>query len=98
MAQPMPVVRQIYWLAILPQLTCITLLALAVHISSPTARFPVAIGAGAFIYLAICQLLRAIFIRDQIRGMRSYRARKFQEAIDHFQNSYQFFSSHRSLD
>jgi tetratricopeptide (TPR) repeat protein len=50
------------------------------------------------IYLVICRSLRRLLVHDHALGMAAYRAGDFQEAIEYFQASRDFFSSHRRLD
>jgi tetratricopeptide (TPR) repeat protein len=49
-------------------------------------------------YYIVSNLLRYWLTRDHIRGMAAYRARRFEDAITHFEASRRFFLAHRRLD
>ncbi len=94
----MPVIRQFHWMALVPQLLAIALIAVVVRIVLPNQDIPLDIFISALIYLLFCRAMRARFARDHKNGMRAYRAQKFEDAISHFEASYRFFSTHRRLD
>jgi hypothetical protein len=98
MAQPMPVVRQMKWSALIPQFVPIALFALALHSTPLQLDWPGSILIGGIVYWIICRILRRIFVRDFIAGMKAYRARNFEQAIAHFSATYDFFLKHRRLD
>jgi hypothetical protein len=98
MSQRMPIVRQLQWMGLIPQLVAIAMLAVIVRVAFPNLGVPVDIFVGAVVYLIVCRVMRARFMRDHKKGMRAYHAQKFQEAISHFDASYRFFSAHRWLD
>jgi hypothetical protein len=98
MPQPMPIVRQLYGPALIPQFIAIAALCALARLVLPSASLVFVLAVGAFAYLISCRLLRAIFTGDHIRGMEAYRAGRFGDAIDHFQASYNFFQTHRYLD
>ena len=96
--QQMPVVRQLYWIALIPQFTAIVVLAIVVHVVRPGLEIPFDIFIAALAYFIFCRAMRATFVRDHRKGMKAYRAQKFQDAISHFEASHRFFSAHRGLD
>ncbi|MGH7979942.1 MAG: hypothetical protein ACREE6_11255, partial [Limisphaerales bacterium] len=98
MNQRMPVVRQLEWIGLIPQCAAIAVLAAIAHVVLPDLDIPLDILIGALVYHIFCRVMRAKFVRDHRNGMRAYQARKFQDAISHFERSYQFFSAHRRLD
>jgi len=53
---------------------------------------------AALAYLVLYRVLRATLTRDHTRGIESYKAGRFEEAIQHFEASRQFFCRHRRLD
>lgn len=98
MTQRMPVVRQLQWMGLIPQFVAIAVLAGIAHVVLPNPGIPIDIFIAALVYLIFCRVMRAKFARDHKNGMRAYHAHKFQDAISHFEASYRFFSTHRSLD
>ena len=98
MGQPIPVIRELYLPALIPQALAIATLALIGWLSVPAATIPLAIVVGAVLYGLCSRLLRRWLVHDHTQGMAAYRAQRFEEAIRHFEKSYAFFSAHRQLD
>ncbi len=98
MPQPMPVIRQLHLPSLLPQAVVITVLTFIIHVSAPHTHWSHAVFFAALMYLASCRILRATLTRHQIAGMIACRANRFDDAIRQFQASYEFFSTHRTLD
>src|ERR1700730_12691180 len=98
MQQRMPIVRQVHWTSLIPQLGAIVGLALLAYAFFPKLGFIRANLVAALEYLIFCRLMRLLLTRDHIAGMSAYQARHFDEAIVHFNDSYRFFSAHRKLD
>jgi tetratricopeptide (TPR) repeat protein len=98
MPQPMPVVRQLYRPALVPQFIAIASIAAVVRLCFPWLPLLAILIAAPLIYLVFCRIMRAFLVREHGRGMRAYRAKRFQDAIAHFQASHQYFSEHRRLD
>lgn len=92
-----PVVRQISWLAVLPQLAAC---GAATAIGTWLVRKPNGIGMmlGAATYLAYSIGSRRLIPRDHRRGMHLYRNEQYAAAIQAFEESYVFFSRHRWID
>jgi hypothetical protein len=98
MQQRMPVVRQVHWISLIPQLAAIVGLALLTYAIFPRVGFIRASFIAALGYLIFCRVMRSLLTRDHILGMRAYQAQHFDDAILHFDNSHRFFSAHRKLD
>src|SRR5438093_7434176 len=98
MPQQMPVVRQLEWSQLIPQILAIVVLTLFVHLLFPWTQLSTAIFAAALTYLIICRISRAFVLREHYAGMAACRAERFREAISHFEASYNFFSQHPRLD
>jgi tetratricopeptide (TPR) repeat protein len=94
----MPVVRQLNWMGLIPQFVAIGIFAVIAHAAFPDLDVPFDIFIAALAYFIFCRVMRAKFVRDHRSGMRAYQAQRFQEAISHFEASYQFFATHRQLD
>jgi tetratricopeptide (TPR) repeat protein len=98
MSQRMPVVRQEHWRGVTSQLIVIAALVLVVYMVFPKLGIIREFLIATLVYFIFCRIMRTIFTRDHKSGMRAYHARKFQDAISHFESSYRFFSTHRHLD
>jgi tetratricopeptide (TPR) repeat protein len=96
MPDKIPIIREIAWISVVPQLLFMALLlaaSFAIFAERPTA---LAMGAGT--YLVLSRGLKAILGKHQARGVKLLRADKFDEAIVEFRRSYAFFSAHSWLD
>jgi len=98
MQQKMPVVRQLHWISLIPQLVAIAALTLPIYAVIPPLGLFRASAIAALVYLIFCRLMRSWLTRDHILGMKAYHAQHFDEAILHFENSYGFFSAHHKVD
>jgi tetratricopeptide (TPR) repeat protein len=98
MSQRMTVVSQLHWKGLTMQLIVIAALVLVAYVAFPNLKIIRYFLVAAWFYFILCRIIRAIFTRDQNRGMRAVQARNFQDAISHFESSYRFFSTHRQLD
>ena len=98
MQQKMPVVRQLHWVEVIPQVVAIAAVALLIQAFPPRIGFFRASFIAALAYLIFCRLMRTWLTRDHILGMKAYQAQHFDDAILHFDNCYRFFSGHRTLD
>jgi tetratricopeptide (TPR) repeat protein len=98
MSQQRPVVRQLQWSQLIPQIFAISVLAFFGRLLFPSVRiFSVLVGA-ALVYLVFCRISRALFLRDHQAGIADYQAGRFAEAIKHFEASRAFFSQHPRVD
>ena len=94
MASSTPVVRQVAWLSILPQLMLMAILiALAYWAGTESYIF-----AGAIAYLVIAMALRRLIPQDHRAGISLARRQQFAQALPCFERSYDFFCRHRWLD
>jgi len=96
--QPLPVIRQMYWPALIPQAIAIGVLAFTLRICLRTLDPLAAVLVASLAYVIVCRVVRASLARDHVRGMKALRAGRFDEAIPHFESSYTFWCSHRTLD
>lgn len=94
----MPTVRQLQWVALIPQFIAVAALAVIAYSIFPNMGIPFHIFVAALAYLIFCRTMRAKFLRDHRNGMRAYHAQRFRDAISHFEASYRFFSTRRGLD
>jgi hypothetical protein len=94
MASSLPIVRQIAWLSLLPQIAILLLIIAIVHLLG--GQEPLLVGAVA--YLVVSFILRLTIARHHVRGMGLIRREHFADAIPHFFNSYEFFTKHAWVD
>jgi len=76
----MPIVRQLQWGQLIPQVLAIAVLALIVHLLFSEARLSTAVFAAALTYLIIYRISRAFILREHYAGMAAYRAGRFVES------------------
>jgi tetratricopeptide (TPR) repeat protein len=94
MTSSVPIVRQIAWLSVLPQIGILLLLMGIAHLLG--AQEPLL--AGAITYLVASFILRSMIPRHHRRGISLYKKERFAEAIPYFAKSYEFFAQHAWLD
>jgi tetratricopeptide (TPR) repeat protein len=92
-----PIVREVAWFAVLPQLAvifaCMALVAAAR--GGYDDRVPL-FGAGG--YCALSLVLRYTISREHRIGVRLMRAQRFEDALPHFEKSAAFFGRHPRVD
>lgn len=94
MKSSQPIVRQVAWLSIIPQLFIIALLAGALFLFGVKEYALV----GIFIYFALFLLLRKFVAKYHRKGIAHYKRKDYSKAIPEFENSYAFFSKHPWID
>jgi hypothetical protein len=93
MSQNIPVVRQLPWKGLTPQLIVIAALVfvIVVYLGFPKLGITLYFLVALWVYFIFCRIMRAIFMRDNKSGKKAIQSRKFQDAISHFESSYRFF-------
>jgi tetratricopeptide (TPR) repeat protein len=94
MASSLPIVRQVAWLSVVPQLTVMAALIAVAHgfeVDNP-------ILVGSLAYLVLSFTLRRVIPAHHRAGLKLFRKERFAEAIPRFERSYEFFAKHRWLD
>jgi len=94
MASSLPVIRQVAWLSLVPQLAVMGTLIFSAH----ALGLEEPVIAGALAYLALSFTLRRAIPGYHRKGMMLYRQERFAEAIPEFRHSYEFFVRHPGLD
>ena len=94
MTSTVPTVRQLSWLAIIPQLILIGLFTWLYHLNG--SEMPFLLGALTYSFLAL--LLRKIIAKQHRQGIRLARQQKFAEAIPHFEKSVAYFTRNNWVD
>lgn len=94
MASKQPIVRQINYIALLPQLVFLAFLIFIfsiLGIGDPTTL-------GIIIYLIIALVVRRFIPRNQRRGISYVKSKEYDKALNEFENSYKFFTKYRWID
>ena len=94
MSSGTPIVRQISWPAVLPQVVA---LGVAIAIAY-VLRAPDALLWGAMAYLAYSIGSRQLIARAHRAGVRLVKQQRFADAIPTFQESFDFFERHPWVD
>jgi tetratricopeptide (TPR) repeat protein len=94
MTSSVPIIRQIAWLSVVPQIAILLLLIAIARLLE--VREPLL--AGALTYLAASFILRSVIPRHHRNGIYFYKKERFAEAIPYFYKSYEFFARHPWLD
>jgi len=94
LASSLPIVRQVAWLSLVPQLVVMAaMVALAAVLG-----FDNPFLAAALPYLFLVLVLRRAIPKNHRAGMKFFKQERFAEAVPEFQKSYDFFLEHRWLD
>jgi tetratricopeptide (TPR) repeat protein len=93
-ASSLPIIRQVAWLSVLPQL----LLMVGMIWISHLAGFDNPLLAGSLSYVALSFGLRRLIPGHHRAGMKLFKQERFSEAIPHFKQSYEFFLKNPWLD
>lgn len=94
MSSKPPVVKQIAWVSLIPQLTLLAgMIALSQYMGLPGH-----VITGVVFYLILSFALRFGIPFHHRKGMSLFKKRLFAEAIPCFENSYDFFKRHQWLD
>lgn len=94
MASKIPVIRQIAWHSVVPQLAIVALLIGGLHVAGVKRPFI----PGALVYLALAMTLRTTIATPHRRGISLVKKGKYGEAIQYFQQSLEFFIRHKWVD
>jgi tetratricopeptide (TPR) repeat protein len=93
-ASSLPIVRQVAWLSVVPQLTLMAALIAVCY----ALGFHNPVFAGALVYLILSFTLRRAIPRHHRAGLRFFKQERFADAIPQFQQSHEFFLEHAWLD
>ncbi|MDO4275635.1 MAG: tetratricopeptide repeat protein [Eubacteriales bacterium] len=96
MSSGKPVVRQIAWLSIVPQLFIMGILVLIFHLF--VKPFKSALILAMIIYLAVSLILRRCVPHHHRKGILLYQQGNYEKAIEEFRKSYDFFCRHTWID
>lgn len=90
----MPVVRQISWPAIIPQIAILFAFIWPAKMESPEYGFLLGVAG----YTGLILVLRYTIARHHRLGIRMVKRGRFREAIDSFQHSFEFFERYPWVD
>ncbi len=94
MASNVPVVKQIAWMSIIPQLIILfIIIMLFVQLKVPNPPI-----IGAIVYWTCSIALRYFVPKSHQEGMKLTKKQEFEKAIVSFKNSYDFFTKYRWVD
>lgn len=95
MASNVPVVKQVAWLFMIPQLFIIGSIMMACYLVGRTENSAL---YGVLIYWGIAFILRNVVAKDHRKGMQLVKENKFTEAIPYFSKSYEYFTKYVWVD
>lgn len=96
MASGKPIVRQVAWVSLVPQLLFFALLG--VIYGHFTETITTAVFLAAITYLLFSAALKASLSHNHRKGIALFKAGKYEQAIEEFKKSYVFFSKHVWID
>lgn len=94
MPSNVPVIRQLSWLSLVPQLLLIALTIYLYHLGG----FEEAFLLGALTYSLIAFLLRTSIAKHHRMGMRLVKQQNYKDAIPYFEKSVEYFSKNNWVD
>lgn len=94
MASNVPVVKQVAWISLIPQLIVMGLLIYSYYLLQSQEPFLY----GALTYLGLSFSLRTFVAKDHRDGMRLVKQHSFIDAISKFEKSVDFFAKNNWLD
>ncbi len=94
MSSNIPIVRQIAWLSIIPQLIIIVLMML-IWYQFDKRNFMI---LSALSFLVIALILRKLIAKEHQNGIVKVKHEQFKDAILHFETSYNYFKQHNWID
>ena len=96
MSSGRPVIRQIAWIALIPQLiiliVLVVLTSMIFGVSSPIPDLAV------ILYFLYPLVSRKLIAHNHRSGIRLFKAGDYVHAIDEFEKSYDFFMKHKWID
>ncbi len=93
-----PVVRQVSWPFVLPQIAAMAASVFVVYVVLRPQEFVHALMIGCGIYLVYSIGSRRLITRAHRKGIRLSKRGEFREAIEHYRRSHDFFTMHPWVD
>ncbi|MBZ0287495.1 MAG: tetratricopeptide repeat protein [Anaerolineae bacterium] len=98
MASKTPVIRQISWLMVIPQLLVMAALIVFVAVLFRPEPLIMAVTYGSFLYLLYSYGSRWLLLKSHRQGMDLTQDKDYQGAIEKYSESYKFFSDYPWID
>ncbi len=93
-----PLINYISWTRVLPQLGAAAVLILLANFLLPVRELVDAFIIGAGVYVAYSFGSRYFIAGANRRGLKAVAREEYDDALEHFKLSYEFFSKHEWLD
>lgn len=94
MASTQPIIRQISWISIVPQVLVFSLIVSILFIFGSENS----LLSGAVLYLLLSVFLKRIIPRYHRKGIKFFKDKRYDLSIDEFNNSYEFFKKNKWID
>jgi tetratricopeptide (TPR) repeat protein len=94
MASKQPIVKQIAWASLIPQVAVMAILMYSSHLLG--AEQPIIVGA--VFYLILSLILRRLIPSNHRKGFKHLKKKEFAKAIGNFELSYEFFQRYSWID
>ncbi|MEO8609965.1 MAG: hypothetical protein ABI690_18875 [Chloroflexota bacterium] len=98
MGSKTPVVRQVSWLMLIPQLLVMAALIVLIALLFPPKPLMMSVAYGSFLYLLYSYGSRWLLLKSHRQGMALTQANDYRGAIEKYNESYHFFSDHPWID
>lgn len=94
MASTQPIIRQISWLSIVPQVLVFALIVSVLFIFGSENSLLL----GAVLYLLLSVILKRLIPKFHRKGMKYFKDKRYDLSIDEFNKSYEFFQKNKWID
>ena len=94
MATNVPIVRQIAWISLIPQLIFMGAIIYIYHL----LNFEDSFLFGTLTYLILSLILRNFVAKDHTQGIKLVKQQQFENAIPIFEKSVEFFTKNNWID
>jgi len=94
MASNPPVIKQVAWISLIPQIAFILVLISIYHLLG----FKNPEIFGAFTYLILSNALRYFIPKNHREGMKFTKTNQFEKAISEYEKSYDYFTRNEWID
>ena len=94
MASKIPIVRQVAWISMIPQISFMGLIILVYY--KLELEEPIVYGALTYLVISFC--LRNLITNSHKQGMKLVKQQQFSDAIPFFEKSVDFFTRNKWID
>lgn len=96
MASSKPIIRQVAWISLVPQLLIMIFLIFFFNLFIDPFHY--ALNIAMLFYLGASFLLRSMVPRNHRKGIRLFKSGDYTQAVSEFEKSYDFFMRHPWVD